>query len=85
MIRLLQTSAFLLCPLLFALAIFLNEFECPLTGRVMDSHNRSTKLHKDDGIDQKVQADKLKGRVYLVKIMCQIMYRRSSGRLGIGH
>ena len=40
------SSAFLLCPLLFALVIFLNEFECPLTGRVMASHNRSTKLHK---------------------------------------
>jgi len=45
-VRLLQTSVFLLCPLLFALAIFLNEFECSLTGRVMASQNPSTKLHK---------------------------------------
>ena len=41
------SSAFLLCPLLFALVLFLNEFECPLTGRVVASHNRSTKLHKN--------------------------------------
>ena len=40
------SSVFLLCPLLCALVLFLSEFECPLTGRVMASHNRSTKLHK---------------------------------------
>eukprot|EP00613_Pedinella_sp_CCMP2098_P059924 CAMPEP_0171865112 /NCGR_PEP_ID=MMETSP0992-20121227/29311_1 /TAXON_ID=483369 /ORGANISM="non described non described, Strain CCMP2098" /LENGTH=105 /DNA_ID=CAMNT_0012487917 /DNA_START=48 /DNA_END=361 /DNA_ORIENTATION=+ len=45
------SSAFLLCPLLFALVLFLNDFECPLTGRDMASHNRSTKLHKAETDD----------------------------------
>jgi len=54
------SSAFLLCPLLFALAIFLNEFECPLTGRVMASHNRSTKLHK---VDQQSKSKKRNPRL----------------------
>ena len=47
MARLLQTPVFLLCPLIFALAIFLSEFECPLTGlfqfRLVDNENQVTR------------------------------------------